>query len=146
MSQEHYYQPMFTLIGAGLRSLPQAHRPMRDVLPSSCDWIQDSAASFDPDNCQLTTKNGSVVRCSSVLLLCISVAKCYWLLIARMVANNHKLFCINKYRTVNFWLQFFFKKSEICIVQTYVDRHLDTVTMFAGCLLSWPTAVYNTNH
>jgi len=60
--QAHYYQPMLTLIGAGLRTFPEASRPMRDVLPSSCDWIKDHAASFDPDNNQLTTKRGSVVR------------------------------------------------------------------------------------
>ena len=65
MCQIHYYQPMLTLIGGGLRSLPEAHRPMKDVLPPSCDWIQDSATAFDPDNCQLTTKTGFVVRYSS---------------------------------------------------------------------------------
>jgi len=60
--QTHYYQSLFTLVGAGLRTLPEARRPMKDVLPSNVDWIKDRAASFDPDNCQLTTGTGSVVR------------------------------------------------------------------------------------
>lgn len=60
--QVHYYQPMLTMVGVGMRSLSQMHRPMRDVLPSDCDWIQDSAASFDPDGNQLTTRTGTVVR------------------------------------------------------------------------------------
>jgi len=35
---------------------------MKEVLPPNCEWIQDSASGFDPDNCELTTRTGFVVR------------------------------------------------------------------------------------
>ena len=58
----HYYQPMWTLVGAGVKKFPQSSRPMDWVLPKEADWIRDSAASFDPDNNTVTTAKGDVVR------------------------------------------------------------------------------------
>ena len=63
---------MLTLIGGGLRTSSEAHRPMSDVLPSSCDWVQDAAAEFDPENCQLTTRTGLTVRQQHSTLISIS--------------------------------------------------------------------------
>lgn len=52
-----------------MRSLDDAHRPMKSVLPSNCDWIRDFADSFDPDCNQLTTRSGCVVSETSVSTL-----------------------------------------------------------------------------
>ncbi|XP_067654101.1 sulfide:quinone oxidoreductase, mitochondrial-like [Haliotis asinina] len=60
-SEMHYYQPMWTLVGAGLKTLQASGRPMQSVLPSSCDWIKDRAVKFDPDSCMVTTASGEQI-------------------------------------------------------------------------------------
>ena len=90
--QKHYYQPMLTLIGGGLRSLSEAYRPMKEVLSPNCDWIQDSATRFDPDSSQLTTRTGFVVRYWSELWRGSSLAKecCYeWVVCTRAYLSNN---------------------------------------------------------
>ncbi|KAK7479537.1 hypothetical protein BaRGS_00029254 [Batillaria attramentaria] len=61
-SEIHAYQPMWTLVGAGLKQLSQSQRPTSSVLPSQCVWIKDSAASFDPKNNSLTTAGGKKIE------------------------------------------------------------------------------------
>ena len=58
---EHYYQPMWTLVGGGVKTLEQSVRPMGSLLPREATWLRDSVSSFDPDRCSLTTANGDVV-------------------------------------------------------------------------------------
>ncbi|XP_074648022.1 sulfide:quinone oxidoreductase, mitochondrial-like [Tubulanus polymorphus] len=61
-SDVHYYQPLFTLVGGGIKQLDQSARPTKSVLPKSCDWIQDYAVKFDPDNNTVTTGNGTQLK------------------------------------------------------------------------------------
>lgn len=35
----HYYQPMFTLIGGGIRSFEDSKKPMKDTLPKKCKMV-----------------------------------------------------------------------------------------------------------
>ncbi|CAH2231997.1 jg4057 [Pararge aegeria aegeria] len=60
-SSDHYYQPLFTLVGAGVTSLSATRRQARSVLPSAAKWIQDSALSIDPKKSVLTTTKGDTV-------------------------------------------------------------------------------------
>lgn len=60
-ARDHYYQPMWTLVGGGVKTLEQSVRPMESLLPREATWLRDSVASFDPDNNCLTTANGDVV-------------------------------------------------------------------------------------
>ena len=39
-ASEHYYQPMWTLVGGGAKNLSQSVRPMKSVLPSKATWLQ----------------------------------------------------------------------------------------------------------
>lgn len=57
-SDTHYYQPLWTLIGAGVFPKEESGRPMAEVMPNGATWIQDAAASFDPENNTVTTQNG----------------------------------------------------------------------------------------
>ena len=57
-SDTHYYQPLWTLIGAGVFPKEESERPMAEVMPNGATWIQDAAASFDPENNTVTTQNG----------------------------------------------------------------------------------------
>ena len=58
----HYYQPLFTLIGGGIKSFDQAKRPMRDVLPQNATWLQENVMSFEPEQNQVTMSNGDTVQ------------------------------------------------------------------------------------
>jgi sulfide:quinone oxidoreductase len=55
----HYYQPLWTLIGGGVFPKEESARPMADVMPKGVTWIQDAAASFDPENNTVTTEGGA---------------------------------------------------------------------------------------
>jgi len=66
--QMHYYQPMFTLVGGGIKTLEECGRPMKSVLPKNCDWIKSKAVNFDPENNKVTTQNGDEVNCISPTL------------------------------------------------------------------------------
>jgi sulfide:quinone oxidoreductase len=57
-SDTHYYQPLWTLIGAGVFPKEESARPMADVMPTGATWIQDRATELDPDNNAVTTANG----------------------------------------------------------------------------------------
>lgn len=57
-AETHYYQPMFTLIGGGMKRLDQSHRPMSDVVPKNAKWIKEKATEFDPKSNTVTTSSG----------------------------------------------------------------------------------------
>ncbi|MEX0289892.1 MAG: FAD/NAD(P)-binding oxidoreductase [Flavobacteriaceae bacterium] len=46
----HYYQPAWTLVGAGAYDYDKTARPMSSIIPKKATWIKDSATGFDPEN------------------------------------------------------------------------------------------------
>lgn len=46
----HYYQPAWTLVGAGTYDYAKTARPMSSVMPKDATWIKDKAIGFDPKN------------------------------------------------------------------------------------------------
>jgi sulfide:quinone oxidoreductase len=60
-SEDHFYQPIWTLVGAGVFDREHSRRDEADFIPAGHDWIQDRVASFDPDNNSLKTDNGDVI-------------------------------------------------------------------------------------
>lgn len=46
----HYYQPAWTLVGAGTYDYDKTGRPMAEVMPKGVEWIMDKATGFDADN------------------------------------------------------------------------------------------------
>ena len=58
-SADHYYQPGWTLVGAGVFSLDETRRAEGDLIPSGVTWIRDAVASFQPEANQLTTTTGA---------------------------------------------------------------------------------------
>jgi sulfide:quinone oxidoreductase len=49
-SDKHYYQPAWTLVGAGTFDMKKTIRNQADYIPKGVDWIQDKATKMDPDN------------------------------------------------------------------------------------------------
>ncbi|HEY0562296.1 MAG TPA: FAD/NAD(P)-binding oxidoreductase [Methylophilus sp.] len=59
-ASKHYYQPAWTLVGAGEFSAANTERNMQDCIPSGAVWLQAAASSFDPDHNQVMTDTGVV--------------------------------------------------------------------------------------
>ena len=58
MSQTHYYQPLWTLVGGGQVSLESTGKPTKAVMPKRVNHIKDKVAKFHPNDNSLTLKSG----------------------------------------------------------------------------------------
>jgi sulfide:quinone oxidoreductase len=58
--EQHYYQPLWTLVGGGLTPIGETVRPEASVMPRGVDWIRDRAVQVDPAEQTVTTKNDTV--------------------------------------------------------------------------------------
>ena len=59
-SEEHFYQPGWTMVGGGIFKAPVTRRTMASVMPDKAKWIRQAAASFQPDSNRVTLEDGSV--------------------------------------------------------------------------------------
>ncbi|WP_306643107.1 NAD(P)/FAD-dependent oxidoreductase [Sanyastnella coralliicola] len=60
-AESHFYQPAWTLVGAGAYEMQKTERKMSSVMPSGVTWIKDYATTFEPENNAVNTReNGSV--------------------------------------------------------------------------------------
>ena len=60
-SEIHYYQPAWTLVGAGTYSFEKTKRPMKDIVPPKSTWIKDKVTNIlSKDNKVETEKNGAI--------------------------------------------------------------------------------------
>lgn len=60
-SEDHHYQPAFTLVGAGAYDLEKTRRNTKDLIPKGVEWIKDYATGFSPDeNIVHTTSSGDI--------------------------------------------------------------------------------------
>lgn len=60
-SDKHYYQPAWTLVGAGVFNIHDTIRSESSVMPDKVKWIRDAAESFQPEINQVTTKSGAEI-------------------------------------------------------------------------------------
>ncbi len=60
-AEHHYYQPAFTLVGAGAYSLAKTRRAESDLIPPRVTWIKDTVAGFDPDNSKVELASGDTL-------------------------------------------------------------------------------------
>ncbi len=58
-SGTHYYQPLWTLVGAGVVDAARTARSQARVMPRGVRWLQDAAADIDPDSHVVTTLTGA---------------------------------------------------------------------------------------
>jgi sulfide:quinone oxidoreductase len=57
----HYYQPGWTLVGAGTFEQAQTVRPLASVIPSGVKWLKEAVTVFDPDNKLVVLRDGQTV-------------------------------------------------------------------------------------
>ncbi len=55
-SDTHYYQPAWTLVGAGTYDFKNTGRPMASLIPKGVDWIKDYATGLEPSRNSVSTK------------------------------------------------------------------------------------------
>src|SRR3546814_9832039 len=60
-SEDHYYQPGWTMVGGGIFEAPATHRTMASVMPEHATWLRQAAASFQPESNQITLADGSTI-------------------------------------------------------------------------------------
>jgi sulfide:quinone oxidoreductase len=57
-SERHFYQPIWTLVGAGVFPKETSLRAEADYIPEGVTWIRDSIDAFDPRNNAVITRSG----------------------------------------------------------------------------------------
>ena len=58
-SEYHYYQPAWTLVGAGVFNVDKTIRREATVIPKNVKWIKDAAAFFRPEENKVITTEGN---------------------------------------------------------------------------------------
>lgn len=58
LTQSHYYQAMWTLVGGGVKTLEDSRRAMSSVMPRNATWLKTAVSGFEPERNQLTTSDG----------------------------------------------------------------------------------------
>lgn len=61
-SEYHYYQPAFTLVGAGTFDMKKTKRKEADYIPKGVDWIKDFAVEIKPEENTVILKNGKSIQ------------------------------------------------------------------------------------
>lgn len=60
-SNDHYYQPMWTMVGAGLKSFSATRSATGDVIPSGVKWIRNSVEKFNPEGNTVQLASGEEI-------------------------------------------------------------------------------------
>lgn len=61
-TEQHYYQPAFTLVGAGLYELDKTRRPVVQLAPPRVALIRAAVAEFQPEQNTVKLSNGEFVN------------------------------------------------------------------------------------
>lgn len=60
-STKHYYQPLWTLAGAGVVAKEMSERKQEKLIPKGVVWIPEAANHIDPDNKVVELKGGQLI-------------------------------------------------------------------------------------
>lgn len=60
-AEKHYYQPLWTLIGAGIFPKEESERNEADFIPPGATWIKEFVDSFNPEANSIGLKNGDTI-------------------------------------------------------------------------------------
>jgi sulfide:quinone oxidoreductase len=60
-AEHHYYQPIWTLVGAGVYPKEVSRRKERDLIPRGVTWLQEEVSEFMPELNQLVTTQGTTM-------------------------------------------------------------------------------------
>lgn len=60
-SDTHWYQPAWTLVGAGAFEIESTRRPTKACIPNGAEWIRGRVSTFQPDQNRVELEDGSAV-------------------------------------------------------------------------------------
>ncbi|CDF85541.1 hypothetical protein PKB_4216 [Pseudomonas knackmussii B13] len=61
-ASEHFYQPGWTMVGAGVFTQERTVRPMASLIPDCVAWERSAAAAFEPQHDRVILANGDSLR------------------------------------------------------------------------------------
>ncbi|TDL31068.1 NAD(P)/FAD-dependent oxidoreductase [Jeotgalibacillus sp. S-D1] len=61
-AKKHYYQPLWTLVGAGVFDKEESERAESDLIPEGVKWYQESAEDFQPEENLVVTSDGTKIH------------------------------------------------------------------------------------
>ncbi len=61
-AKKHYYQPLWTLVGAGIVKKEVTERDQQSLIPDGVNLIQEAVSSIDPDSNSLLTDNMTEIQ------------------------------------------------------------------------------------
>jgi sulfide:quinone oxidoreductase len=67
-SEKHYYQPAWTLVGAGEFNIKKTEREMADCIPKGATWLKTAATAFNPDENSVVTDQLGTVRYQQLIV------------------------------------------------------------------------------
>jgi sulfide:quinone oxidoreductase len=67
-SEYHYYQPAWTLVGAGCYDAYATRRRTEDLVPRGVEWLQKRVAAITPDSREVTFDDGTRLSYDSLIL------------------------------------------------------------------------------
>ena len=67
-SDQHCYQPAWTLVGGGAYDLKKTRRPLADVLPNGVTWVQAAVTEVLPDEQTLILDSGQRVSWQNLIV------------------------------------------------------------------------------
>ncbi|MEZ5710637.1 MAG: TIGR01244 family sulfur transferase [Blastomonas sp.] len=68
-NEDHFYQPGWTMVGAGVFSPEFTRRKESSLIPAGAEWIKSSVATFEPDDNGVTLCDGARIG-YDVLIVC----------------------------------------------------------------------------
>jgi sulfide:quinone oxidoreductase len=60
-SEKHYYQPAWTLVGAGIFDINKTVRNEKDVIPKNTTWIKEVVSEFEPTTNKVKCASGTEI-------------------------------------------------------------------------------------
>ena len=60
-SSFHYYQPLWTFVGAGIKTLNESKMEMKNLIPSEAFWLQQRVSTIQPSRNKLIVEDGSEI-------------------------------------------------------------------------------------
>lgn len=66
--EQHYYQPGWTLVGAGVFDRANTERAMSRCIPTKAQWIHAAVEAFDPEHQQVVLEDGSRISYRSLVV------------------------------------------------------------------------------
>jgi len=67
-SNDHYYQPGWTLVGGGVMTQEQTRRDEAGLIPVGCTWIRAAAAGFEPESNRVITSTGEAISYDALVV------------------------------------------------------------------------------